>query len=181
MVSSDPILGTVINMSDVQDKKSGPVAVSITLGVGLVYEDGANGWKVAPTDGTIHADELYWNPTSLTSTATLGGVTGTFYGEGARVIGKADGAIVVDQFCEASTTSAHGGQLLALADPSNATTGATYGGGTATKAAIDAIRDWQRDKIALYKGHANEVNRVGVVATDAADEDENCIFEITRG
>ena len=181
MASSDPVLGTVMNMNDVSDKKSGPVAVSITLGVGLVYEDGVNGWKQAPTDGTIHADELYWNPTSLTSTATLGGVTGTFYGEGAKVIGKADGAIVVDNKVKASTTSSHGGQLISLADPANATTGATYGGGTATKAAIDAIRDWQRNKIAIYKGHANEVNNVGAVATDAVDEDINCVFQVTRG
>lgn len=174
MTSSNPVLGTVLNQNDVQDIKSGPVAVSITLGVGLVYEDGANGWKQAPTDGTIHADELYWNPRSLTSTATLGGVTGTFYGEGARVIGQADGAITVDQYCEASTSSSHGGQLIALADPSGAAT-------TPTAANVDAIRNWQRDKVAIYKGHANEVNNVGVVATNAADEDTNCVFEITRG
>jgi len=173
LTSSNPVLGTVLNQNDVQDIKSGPVAVSITLGVGLVYEDGANGWKQAPTDGSINADELYWNPKSLTSTATLGGVTGTFYGEGARVIGQADGAITVDQYCKASTTSAHGGQLIALADPANASAGSA--------AEIDAVRDWQRDKIAIYKGHANEVNNVGVVATNAADEETNCVFEITRG
>ena len=174
MTSSNPVLGTVINMNDVQDKKSGPVAVSITLGVGLVYEDGSNGWKQAPTDGTIHADELYWNPRSLTSTSTLGGVTGTFYGEGARVTGQADGAIVVDQKCKASTTSSHGGQLMALADPSDQPT-------TPTASSINAIRNWQRDAVAIYKGHANEVNNVGVVATNAADEGTNCVFEIVRG
>ena len=173
MASSDPVLGTVMNMNDVTDKKSGPVAGSITLGVGLVYEDGANGWKQAPTDGTIHADELYWNPTAKTSTATLGGVTGTFYGEGAKVIGKADGAIVVDNKVKASTTSAHGGQLISLADPAAGT--------TPTAGQLDVITAWVKNKIAIYKGHANEVNNVGAVATDAVDEDINCVFQVTRG
>jgi len=180
MASSDPVLGTVMNKNDVQDKKSGPVAVSITLGVGLVYEDGVNGWKQAPTDGTIHADELYWNPTAKTSTATLGGVTGTFYGEGARVIGKADGIIVVDQYVKASTTTAHGGQLIKLDDLGTPALDATFSD-TEVEAAFNAARDFQRNKIALYKGHANEVNNVGAVATDAVDEDINCVFQVTRG
>ena len=171
MASTDPIVGTVINRNEVQDKKSGPVAVSITLGVGLVYEDGANGWKNAPIDGSIHADELYWNPTELISTAVLGGVIGTFYGEGARVIGVADTAIVVDQKCKASTNVAQA--LEPNADPANST--------TPTSGEVDAIRDWIRDTVAIYKGHALEVNRVDAVATNAVDTETNCVFEIVRG
>ena len=174
MTSTNPVLGTVINSVDVKDIQSGPVAVSITLGIGLVYKDAANGWKAAPTDGTIHADQLYWNPRSLTSTATLGEIVGTFYGEGARVIGKADGAIVVDNYCKASTTSSHGGQFISLADPSGAAT-------TPTAANVNAIRDWQRNKVAIYKGHALELNQVDDLPTDAVDEDITCVFEIVRG
>lgn len=174
MTSSNPTYGTVINKNDVQDKQSGPVAVSITLAIGLVYKDGANGWKQAPTDGTIHGDQLYWNPISLTSTATLGEVVGTFYGEGARVVGKADGAIVVDNYCKASTTSSHGGQFITLADPSGAAT-------TPTAANVDAIRNWQRSKVAIYKGHALELNQVDDLPTDAVDEDTNGVYEIVRG
>ena len=174
MASTNPVYGTVLNKNDVQDKKSGPVAVSITLPVGLVYEDGANGWKQAPTDGSIHADELYWNEKSLTSTATLGGVTATFYGEGARVVGKADGAIVVDAKCRASQTSSHGGQFQANADPADATT-------TPTATQLNALKNWQRNTIAIYKGHALELNRVDSVATNAVDEEENGVYEIVRG
>lgn len=181
MTSTNPKFGTVINKNEVQDVQSGPVAVSITLGIGLVYKDGANGWKQAPTDGTIHGDQLYWNEKVLTSTSTLGAIVGTFYGEGALVVGQADGAIVVDNYCKASTTSSHGGQLISLADPSAATVGATFGGGTKTETAIDAIRNWQRNKVALYKGHALELNRVDNLPTDAVDEDTNCVFQIVRG
>lgn len=181
MASTNPVYGTVLNKEEVQDKQSGPVAVSITLAIGLVYKDGANGWKQAPTDGSIHADQLYWNPISLTSTSTLGEVVGTFYGEGARVVGKADGAIVVDNYCKASTTSSHGGQFISLADPSDATVGATFGGGTATETAINNIRNWQRNKVAIYKGHALELNQVDDLPTDAVDEDTNGVYEIVRG
>lgn len=174
MTSSNPVYGTVLNSQEVKDIQSGPVAVSITLAIGLVYKDAANGWKQAPTDGTIHADELYWNPISLTSTATLGAVVGTFYGEGARVVGKADGIIAVDEYVKASTTSAHNGQFIALADPSGAAT-------TPTAANVDAIRNWQRWKIGLYKGHALELNRVDNLPTAAADEDTNIVVEIRRG
>lgn len=179
MTSTAPVIGTVLNKNDVQDKQSGPVAVSITLAVGLVYKDGANGWKNAPTDGSIHGDQLYFNPISLTSTATLGEVVGTFYGEGARVVGKAYGAIVVDEYCKASGTTA--GSFEALADPADATVGATFGGGTATETAINAIRNWQRNKVALYKGHALELNQVDDLPTDALTTETNCVFEIVRG
>jgi hypothetical protein len=174
MASTNPTYGTVINKNDVKDIQSGPVATSITLAIGLVYKDAANGWKQAPTDGSIHADQLYWNEKSLTSTATLGAVVGTFYGSGARVVGKADGAIVVDTYCRASETSAHGGQFESLADPSDSIT-------TPLAAQVDAIRDWQRTKIAIYKGHALELNQVDDLPTDAEDEDTNGIYEIRRG
>ena len=173
MASTNPVYGTVINKNDVKDIQSGPVAVSITLPVGLVYKDGANGWKQAPTDGSIHADQLYWNEKSLTSTAVLGAVTGTFYGEGARVVGKADGAIGVDGKCRASQTSSHGGQFQANADPAAATTP------TATQ--LDTLKDWIRNTIAIYKGHALELNKVDTLPTAAVDEEENGIYEIVRG
>lgn len=179
MASTSPINGTVLNINDGIEKVTGRVAVSLTLGIGLVYQDGSNGWKNSPTNGTIHADQLYWNPTILVSTATLGDIVGTFYGEGARVIGTADGVLTAGGFCKASTN--HENQFIALADPVAATIGATFGGGTATEAAIDAIRDWQRNKIARYLGHPLEVIGTTTDNTDAANEETNCVFEITRG
>ena len=178
MTSTNPVYGTVLNENDVQDKQSGPVAVSITLAIGLVYKDGANGWKNAPTDGSIHGKAFYWNPISLVSTATLGEKTGTFYGEGARVVGKADGAIVVDAYAKASTNVANA--LMALTDPANAALNATFSD-TETEAAIDAIRNWQRNKVAIYKGHALELNQVNSLPTDATDTQTTCVFEIVRG
>lgn len=178
MASTNPTYGTVLNKNEVKDIQSGPVAASTTLGIGLVYKDGANGWKQAPTDGSVYADRLYWNEKSLdNSSGSLGGKSGTFYGEGARVVGKADGAITVDAKCKASTTSAHGGQFIVNSTPADATT-------TPTAAQLNAVKNWVRHTIAIYKGHALELNRIGSTTaslpTDAVDEDTNVVFEIRR-
>lgn len=179
MASTVPIVGTIINKNDVTDKVTGMVAVSITLAKGLVYQDGSNGWKNAPTDGSIHGDELYWNPTALVSTSTLGAIVGTFYGNGARVVGVADGTITAGQWCKASTNVANA--FIKTADPTNTTLAATYAGGTALKTQIDAIRNWQRSKVARYIGHALEVIGNSTNPTSSADTETNCVFEIQRG
>ena len=178
MTSTIPILGTVINQNDVTDKVTGSVAVSITLAVGLVYQDAANGWKNAPTDGSIDGDRLYWNHTALTSTATLGEIVGTFYGNGSRVVGKSDGIITAGNWCKASTSFANG---FITNDLVAATIGATFGSGTATETAIDAVRDWQLAKVARYIGHCLEVVGNETNPTSSADLDVNCVFEIQRG
>src|SRR3990167_10877376 len=163
MTSTSAIYGTVINKNEVQDKVTGPVAVSITLAIGLVYQDGANGWKNAPVDGTIHGKQLFWNDKALVSTATIGEIVGTFYGEGTKVIGKSDGVITVDAWCKASTSFANG--FIILADPANAI--------TPTAAEVDAIRNWQRAKIAIYKGHSLEVIGNTTLPTSSANLETN--------
>jgi hypothetical protein len=172
MTSTKPIYGTIINKNEVQDIVTGPVAVSITLAIGLVYQDGSNGWKNAPTDGSIHGRKLFWNERALVSTSTLGEIVGTFYGEGAKVVGKSDGIITANSWCKASTNFANG--FIILSDPSGAST-------TPTAAEVDAIRNWQRNKIAIYKGHALEVTGNTTLPTSSADLETDCIFEISRG
>ena len=171
MVSTKPIYGTILNKNEVQDKITGPVAVSITLAIGLVYLDGANGVKNAPTDGSVHGKQLYWNEKALTSTATIGEIGGTFYGEGSKVVGKSDGVITSQAWCKASTSFANG--FIILADPSNAV--------TPTAGEVDAIRNWQRNKVAIYKGHVLEVTGNTTLPTSSADLETDCVFQITRG
>lgn len=178
MTTTSPIYGTILNKNEVQDKVTGPVAVSITLAIGLVYQDGANGWKNAPTDGSVYGRQLYWNEKSLVSTATLGEIGGTFYGEGAKVVGKSDGVITSQAWCKAGTAIANA--FIINSDPANTTLAATFAD-TEAEAAIDAIRNWQRAKIAIYKGHVLEVIGNTTLPTSSADTETNCVFEITRG
>ena len=152
-------LGLILNKSDIKDKVSGPVAASTTLGIGLVYEDAANGWKPAPTSGVAIGNEVYWNPVSIdNSSGSLGDKVGTFYGEGTRFVGKADGVIPVDGRVKPSTNTA--GELLA--------------------GVITAIADLE-DLCGTYKGHyQTEIGNVKVSRTAAADTEENCVFELRR-
>jgi hypothetical protein len=179
MTSTKPIYGTVLNKNDVQDKITGPVKASVTLAIGLVYQDGANGWTNAPTDGSVYGRQLYWNEKVLTATSTLGEIVGTFYGEGARVVGKSDGIITAHAWCKASTNFANG--FIINSDPVDATVGATFGAGTKTETAVNNVRNWQRAKIAIYHGHVLEVIGNTTVPSSSADLETDCVFEITRG
>jgi len=179
MTSTKPIQGTILNKLDVTDKKTGQVAASTTLAIGCVYQDGSNGWKNVPTDASILGKDIYWNEKSIdNSSGAKGDKSGTFYGEGSLVVGKADGAIVIDSWCKPSTNNAN--ELMALSDPA-ATLDATYGGGTTVTAQINEITTWQKSKTAIYKGHALETNRMDTLATDAVDDDVDCVFLIKRG
>lgn len=176
MTSTSPVIGTILNKNEVQDFITGSVKASVTLAVGLVYQDGANGWTNAPTDGSIYGRQLFWNERSLTATATLGEIVGTFYGEGAKVVGKSDGVITVNANCKASTSFANG--FIIVADPSDAT--ATIAN-TTTSNEINNVRNWQRNKIAIYKGHVLEVIGNTTNGTSSADLETNCVFQIRRG
>lgn len=166
-------LGTILNKAEVTDRVSGPVAASTTLGIGPVYEDGANGWKNAPIDGSILAARLYWNERSINnSTGAKGDKVGTFYGIGALVVGKAEGAIVVDAAAKASEVTAQ--SLSSLASPTNPS--ATY-----AEAEADSLYNYIVKKFAFYRGHVNEVTGVKTSRTDAATTETNCVFEVRKG
>lgn len=178
MTSTKPINGTILNKLDVTDKKSGKVAASTTLAIGLVYQDGANGWKNVPTTAAVLGKDCYWNEKAIDNSAgSLGDKTGTFYGEGALVVGTADGAIVIDSWCKPSTN--HANQLMALTDPA-ATLGTTYNKTTA-QAQINEITTWQKSKVAIYKGHVLEITAANGLATDAVDEETDVVYLIKRG
>jgi hypothetical protein len=178
MASTKAPIGTVFNKDNVKDKKSGQVAASTTLAVGLVYQDGSNGWKNAPTDGSVAGKDLYWNPAAIDNSAgSKGDKTGTFYGNGAIVVGKSDGVIVVNQWCKPSTNFANG--FITLTDPS-ATVGATYGSGTTVGAEINEITTWVLARCARYLCHVLEYNNVSALPTSSADTETDCVFQITR-
>ena len=177
-VSGSPTLGDIKNKEEVSDKKQGKVATAITLAVGLVYQDAANGWKNVPADGSIDARRIYFNPISIdNSGGVLGDQTGTFYGMNAIVIGTADLAIVVDDYCRASVNVVNAFQKLAV--PSNSALNAIFSD-TEVEADIDGQRDFSIDKLAKYLGHAGEITETDNLATDAIDTDADCLFLIVR-
>ena len=163
------IYGSIQNKHQVSDRVQGDAAAGEDLEIGLVYQDGNNGWKNAPTDGSVPASRLYWNDRVINNSgdnAAKGDKGGTFYGTGSQMLGKADGIITVGQKCRASETNGHGGQLQGL----------TVRGDSSANLAEDLAKI-----IAIYKGHANETVETNNDPTSAADGDENLIFEIVRG
>lgn len=176
MTSTKAKLGTVLNKDQVADKRSGKVAASTSLAVGLVYQDGANGWKQVPTNASVLGRRCYWNETAIDNSAgALGDKTGTFYGEGAKVVFKADVAITLDTWLKPSTNTA--GEMMALgSDP--AATVSTVG---TVAAQINEITTWQTSKVALYIGHVLEISAADGLATDAVDNDEDCVAVIRKG
>lgn len=164
--------GTVINKTDpAVVKKSGPVKAATKLTVGLVYYT-TNGWDKAPIDGSIHARNLYWNPIELDNTnGVKGDLSGTFYGLNARVVGKAEGAIVKGKDVMASETTAQ--SFAELAEPSDAASGSA--------AEINAVRDYAVKLLGGYLGHTDEILSKDSEPTDAADAETNCVFVIKGG
>ncbi len=168
MTASGSVLpGQVLNRESVSDRIVGDVAAATKLLVGLVYQDGANGFKQAPVDGSVNGRALYWNSYEIdNASGSKGDKIGTFYGTGARVCGKADGAIVVNAPCKASATAAHGGQFASVTVRSDTTPNLA--------ADLQAIA-------AIYKGHIGETVETANDPTDAVDGDENLVFEMVRG
>ena len=60
--SGSMTLGTVKNKgNDAVARMSGPVAASTTIAAGnLVYQDGSNCWKPAPTTGLVYASRIWF-------------------------------------------------------------------------------------------------------------------------
>lgn len=135
----------------------------------FVYEDGTNGAKVVPTDSSIEAKLCRFienDSNNLTISGIQDGNKGDkaveTYKTGAIVIAKCDGAITVGSLVKPSTTTA--GQVEALSTPSDAAS-------PPTDANVNAIRDWDKMKLARYLGHGGEGQGIGNDPTDAADGD----------
>jgi hypothetical protein len=154
MPSSEPRYGEVLNREEVTDRKTGPVAVSITLAVGLVYQDGVNGWKNATSQS---GEDVYWNETEIVSTATLGEKVGTFFGSGAIVVGKSDGIITAN------------------ARVKNGTVANAFVANTVTLIADQLLT------CGRYLGHPQERTGNETLPTSSADLETNCVFVIERG
>lgn len=168
-----PVLGTILNRDQVLEKKVGKVAASTNITKGaLVYQDAANGWKIAPTDGSVVGSRLFVaGHDADNSSGVLGDKTVEVYGHGAEFIGKAEGAITVDADVKASRTTA--GSLAANTLPT--APAATYG-----EAAADSLYDFVIAKLGKYLGHYGEHLETGNLPTNAADAETNCVFRITR-
>jgi hypothetical protein len=164
MSFSTPYQGAVERLDLAVDQQVGDQAVSTTLTNGvLVYQDGANGIKVAPTDGSIPARRLRFAfgipPEGQTSNATLGNKkVNTIRGPNVIVIGKCDGAISVGSYCRASETNGKNGQFQAeVVDNSTVANLAAY----------------LNKRIAIFLGKASGAGGIttNALPADAADGD----------
>ena len=158
--------GTIINEdSESVVKKSGPVAAGVNLGIGLVYLDDANGWKNAPTNGSIIASRLYFNPVALDNTnGVKGDKTGTFYGLNAQVVGKIEGTMALNSKCKASGTTAQAFAALTIR--------------------TDTVVNNQADNdahVAGYLGHVGEIKSKDSLATAGANNETNGVFVMLGG
>ena len=154
MATTEPTLGTVLNREQVSDRKTGPVKAGVILGVGLVYQDGANGWDNATSQS---GEVCYWNETVIDNSAgVLGDKVGTFFGTGALVVGYSEGIIAVNARCKNGTVA--------------------NGFVTNTVALVaDVLLT-----CAIYKGHPLERTGNETLPTASADTETNCVFEIVR-
>lgn len=161
-----PSLGTILNMSTELKRVTSIIKAGNTVVPGLVYIDDTNGVKNAPTDGSKTASELYWYDKSVVLAATDADKEVVVFAiDGLQVVGKADGVINVNTKSRASETAAHGGQLQTQTIrtdtlPNNNT---------------------DKDKVAgIYRGHVDEIKEIPH-PTNAADEDEDCVFDMVVG
>lgn len=166
--------GTILNKSASLPRITANFTTDATYLSGLVYEDGSNGWKQAPTDGSEDARELYWLEHGFTVSGTDKKVT-VYAINGLQVVGRADAAIVIDGKVKASTN--HAGELETEVTPTIADEGDTsmvdLGGQIA--AAGQEILTHYDTIIGHYMGHEDEI-RDGLLRTDAVDEDNDCVF-----
>ena len=165
MAATKQNLGQVLNSENTAvERVSGPVKAAVNLGIGWVYEDGTNGWTNALTNGSISAKALYWNDKVRDNSAgAKGDIYGTFYGNNAKIVGKAEGAIVRDAIFMTSEVTAQSCAALTLRTD------------TLANNAADRAK-----RLGFYKGHALEVNDVKTSRTDAATTQEDCVFIIAR-
>lgn len=163
--------GAILNKHMTDDVQIHDVAASTNIPNGrLCYQDGSNGLKLAPTDGSKAASLLRFVSVGAdNSSGSKGDKKVESWKTRARVIGKCDGAIVVGTYAKTSNTSAHGGQFKQWTKPSNAT--------SPTAGEVDAVRDAEQEKVARYLGHIDEGIETGNLPTDAADEDLG-VFEL---
>lgn len=164
--------GTVLNKEQVYDRIETDVAASTSLVPGLCYIDGSNGVKQCPTDGSVVANRVYWCEDTIASQTNKGDKTITIWGEGAVVIGKADGVITVGERVKPSTN--HVGNF------EDADTPGAVSGASPSSAEVDAYRTFIDAVVGVYLGHVDELTETGDDPTSAADTDTDAVFLIKR-
>lgn len=161
------VLGTILNKSASIPRVTAVFSTDATYTSGLVFENGAADWRMAPVDGSVNAQDLYWLETGFTIAAGEPNKKVTVYAiEGLQVIGQADGAIVVGALVKSSTTASHNGQLESH----------TIRTDTVANAVADLL-----DTLGHYMGHEDEIREGVVVRADAVDEDTDCVFLLGAG
>lgn len=156
------VLGQVLNLDAVTDRKVHKVAANVNITKGLlVYQDGANGLKPAPTDGSVEAAKIR---VAIKDANNTGGALGDKWCEtvksGAIVVVKAQGNITVDTDCMASETTA--GSIAALPVPASP-------GGAYVQAEAVAVRNHTIKKLCRYLAHVDEGTQTGKEPTNATD------------
>lgn len=167
-------VGTILNKSASLPRVTAVFSTDATYVTGLVYEDGANGWKNAPTDGSEDRRELYWLEHGFVVAGTTKKTT-VYALNGLMVVGIVDTAIVVDGYVKASTN--HVGQLMAAVTPTIADEGDTsmVDLGAQLAAADQSVLTQMDTVLGHYIGSEDEI-RDGLLRTDAVDLDEDAVF-----
>lgn len=145
-----------------------PQAVSTTLVAGsIVYIDGANGVKVAPVNGSISANRLFFCKEGQTSTSVLGEKMCTLYKCGHIVVGYCGGAIVVGDYAKQGETTGNEGQFEAWG-ALTISLGATYVE-AAVNLEVTRLQTNENKRLAIYLGHPGEGIENANKPTDAVD------------
>lgn len=143
-------------------------AANTNLGKGsFVYQDGANGAKVVPTDDSVLARRARFienDSNNLTISGIQDGNLGDkeveTYKEGAIVIAQCDGSIPVGSYVRTSTVNA--GRVMVLAEPASPNA-------TPTEQMLSDRDSFEKLKLALYLGHKGETAATANDPTDAVN------------
>lgn len=169
-----PHAGDIENKHLLVDVIAIPQASNTNLTGGTFgYQDGTNGFKVAPTDDSVLASRLRFienDSNNLTISGFQDGNKGDqvveTYKTDAIVVTTMDGACTVGSYVRNSTATA--GHVMALATP------ASPSGATPTSQNLDDVTSWMKLRLGLYLGHPGETSDVssgGNPPTDAVDGD----------
>ena len=154
---------TILNRQQVDDRVQIFIATGQNVKAGLVYQNGDKDWRNVPLTAQPKAKKIYVLENGFDNSSGTDVKTEIAFGEGARFIDTADGAITLNENCSASTST------VGLLSQATAI-------GTTTATIIAALEN----VVAQYKGHADELKNTVDDASAAVDGDTDCVFQIRR-
>ena len=157
--SGSPTQGDIQNKHQLTDVIVSGVNTTTALVSGtLVYINGATGLVVVPTSSQPDNSKIRFLEAGVDNSAgaAITDKEAETFKKNARVIGKAQGAIVVGNAVRASLTNA--GEFLTLADLTTSDT-------------VIVVAGYIRARLGIYLGHNGEIEETANEPSDAADTD----------